>query len=717
MVTALKGDDVNIQVSILDFVNDPDQVSDWSPVIEEAMRTGGKGGAIYFPGAREYVIQSPVYLEQSQVFQIDAAAKLVGRNMSVSGAPSLFIIRGQGDWVFEGVGGKARMEVEGENGAVFNFREIPGDHYPNIEMRRLHLAGPRGVDGLSELVAGRRYQPDNGSLGDLVVVDCHFENTDMGIGHARGTLRSLRVENCMFNGRPRMGLHITSPITNGAIVRGNQFWDMGVRGISLGGGIANMIDDGAVEHLPVVTVHDNQIIGGGDQASENTGYILGIIVYGNSISIQGNIVRDFNRGEPVPGERVGHHFLMKDGSWHRGPWVSEDGKPRRRLAGAAIYAKARHGIIANNVCTNSGWRSVIEVKTGGREPYFMVANNVVDGRSLSIEDSFGFEPNVAKAIWINNLVYNMPNMAFKVSNRMQGAFINNVIYDSRIGFQISDAVHENPELIANNHFVNVEIPVVGITGKRLTAHVTPPMPVRVPSVDALPAISEKDRGRLAVVSQGSEDVLYMAKRKGDDYQWVPVMTDTEEAISRKSESVAVDTGLDHQKWTVVGDNLVVNPNLESSKSSKDSSDSLTTPDQWTFFANPSTVAKEYPGISGVRNVPGNGETKSWFVGGDQPVSFNWILQQSVKVNPAATYRVVCKAARNNAKSKLSLIVDANGSPLRSVSADRVAEWEEMEIYFTAPQDVDSVRLRLHGTRSGEGSEIVVQEVSIYRVES
>lgn len=128
--------------------------------------------------------------------------------------------------------------------------------------------------------------------------------------------------------------------------------------IRIGGGAANMIDDGAVDYVSSVIVHANHVLGGGQRAPERTSYIFGILVYGNNVSIQGNVVRDFNRGEPVPGERVGHHFKLENGTWHRGPWVARDGNPRVRLAGAAIYAKARYGVISNNVCTNSGWTSV-----------------------------------------------------------------------------------------------------------------------------------------------------------------------------------------------------------------------------------------------------------------------------------------------------------------------------------------------------------------------
>lgn len=686
--------------SILGFVSDPESVADWSPVIQQATQESESGEILYFPGPRHYRLGSPVSLEKGQVFLFHASAVLTAKEID-----SLFVIKGEGRYRFEGIGGKARLELNGSQGSVIDLCAIPEGVVPDLELISVHLVGYRGINGLVSRETGRRYIEERGSLGEFTVLDSTIEASDIGIGHQRGEVGSLRVENTLFCGEPRMGLYISSPITGGAMVKGNKFLDIGIRALQLGGGKANMIDEGAVNHLPVVNVHDNQVIGGGKQAGENASYIMGILVYGNSISIQGNIVRDFNRGEPVPGERVGHHFKMQDGSWHRGPWVSEDGSPRRRLAGAAIYAKARHGIIANNVCTNSGWRAVIEVKTGGREPYFLVANNVVDGRSLSIEDSFGFEPNVAKAMWVNNLVYNMPNMAFKVSNRMQSAYINNVIHDSKIGFVVHDNTHEYPELIANNHFVNVETPVQGLPSTKFTAAVTPPMPIMVESERALPVPAEQDRGRMAVILDEQGDRLAMVRREGNDYGWVSL---DGEWLTRIS-TVPV-------QWETVGSNLLTNPNLDQLDTEAVRKGGRQTRFKGWSFSSSIDRSVEEMGV-GLRSSPEYPGRELWSAGGENTPEFNWVMQQSLRLAPGTSWRARARVWRSDRRNALTLIMDDGRNGVsKSMATTAVGEWQDLEVIFTVPEDLQSTpRVRLHSSRCGNGREIRVESVVVEEV--
>ncbi|HWL54374.1 MAG TPA: hypothetical protein VNQ90_18185 [Chthoniobacteraceae bacterium] len=673
--------------NIREFSEKPEEVTDWGPLITEAMAAIGEGGTLHFPGPGTYPVGQPLVVEHGVVFRFEPGVTLEGGEI-----PALFILKKGKRMVFEGLDASVTLSVKGEKGIVFDLRNLSPETVPDVVLRRLHLVGYRGLDATNP--PGVHYTGEQGMLGELLIDQCHVEASDLGIAHQQGTIRSLRVSESLFSGNPRMGLFVTCPILEGAYVSGNRFLDIGIRAVQLGGGKANMIDDGAVEHISAATVHDNQVLGGGHRAEETTAYAVGILVYGNNVSIQGNIVRDFNRGEPVPGERIGHHFKMKDGSYHRGPWVYEDGKPRRRLAGAAIYAKARNGIIANNVCTNSGWRAVIEVKTGGREPYFLVANNVVDGRSLAIDESFGFEPNVAKALWVNNVVYNMPHRAFRVTNRMESAYMNNVIYDSKIGFEIDPVARPNPELIANNHFVNVEKPIVFLDEKKFTAAVTPPFPIQVPNAAALPGFDATGRGRLAMVT-GSNRMMLAAYREGEAL-WSDLGAGGGGAAS----------------WKSVGPDLVNNPALERDDSTADRAGA---PRAWRFGTAPEGIsAAEVIAYDG---EPGPSGSPALRIGGEGAPPANWILQQPLSLQPGTSYRAKAIIKRQSPETAVTLILDDGGKVGESAKAAKVGEWETLSVVFTLPEGkgAESPRVRLHGSQGGAGRGVAVDSIHVEEV--
>ena len=86
-------------------------------------------------------------------------------------------------------------------------------------------------------------------------------------------------------------------------------------------------------------------------------------------------------------------------------------------------------------------------------------NNVVDGRALSQEESFGFECNSGRSLWSGNLVYDMPNEAFVVRSGYENTFMNNLIVNAKVGFALSGQAPGQGELISGNRFINVEHPI------------------------------------------------------------------------------------------------------------------------------------------------------------------------------------------------------------------------------------------------------------------
>jgi hypothetical protein len=355
---------------------------------------------------------------------------------------------------------------------------------------------------------------------------------------------------------------------------------------------------------------------------------------------------------------------------------------------------------------------VIEVKTGGREPYFLVAYNIVDGSSLSIEDSFGFEPNVAKALWVNNVVSNMPNMAFKVSNRMQDAYMNNAIFDSKYGFIVSDTTHPNPALISNNHFVNVEFPVVGLSENRFTAAVSPASPIIVKSIAALPEPAEQHRGRLAFVSGSEGDTLLIGKKMGEHYVWAAVSDEDKVVKSNYSEEI---------DWVVIGGNLLLNPLQERDSPTGDetnrwesSSAYAEHPYGWRSSTNP--AGADLADIFKYIEVDSPSDTRVLEVGGGDSSEMSWLLEQRGLLEAGKTYRATAAVARAADETSLVLIIE-NGEAKQSAESVRVRDWEIIEVVFTVPMEGSKTfRYRLHCSRGGAGRPVLIDEVRLEEVE-
>ena len=364
-------------------------------------------------------------------------------------------------------GGTLRMESDGA-GAVLSSKTRFTDFSPthrgsvidlnysgqdpklapgSLIMRNMELRSDFCIDGSCRRIPVVK-------IGALDFEKCRFISRERHIDIFSPVVESVRVVDCTFtNGNT--GLQINAAIPKGAVVTGNILRNIGRIAILLGK--SGQIAEGCTTHVPNAIVHDNQILKGGHGAGTKHSYIHGILVYGHNVSVQGNIVRDFNRGVPVPGARAGHQ-IIENGKVYRERFRKE-GKQAIRLAGAAIYLKANRAIVHSNICTNSGWRSVIEIKTGGKEYYTSVVNNVVDGKSLAIDESFAFECNSGRSLWANNIVYDVPHQAFVVRSGYENSFMNNVIVNAKVGFALSGRNPGQHELINGNRFINVKYPV------------------------------------------------------------------------------------------------------------------------------------------------------------------------------------------------------------------------------------------------------------------
>ncbi|MFP4250400.1 MAG: carbohydrate binding domain-containing protein [Armatimonadota bacterium] len=695
---------VSLGADVTDF-SDRVADGDWHPAVTAAIEEMPSGGALVFP-AGEYRFDEPLDLQGKITLLLSPGARVVGVGEDV------IRIVGDGDITIRGLGGRPELanestadpEVnergvpEGTVSSVISLNHVPMEARPNLRVEGVKLTGFVCIEGMRV--------EEKGPMGTLEVLDCHLEAEDMHLTHQHSEVHDLRVENSLFTGDARYGIYATSPMPGGAIVRGNVLRNVGIRAIQLSGGYVNMIADGAVEYLPSAIVHDNQVLGGGHLARVTTSYILGILVYGHNVSMQNNIVRDFNRGEPVPDERIGHHMQMPDGEYFRGIWIETEDDPRRRLAGAALYAKARQAIISGNICTNSGWRSVIEVKTGGREPHVMVSNNIVDGRSLSIEGSFGFECGSNRSVWANNLVYNMPDIAFAVrGGGRQNTYTNNTIFGAKTAFSVGGGSAGRDELIMNNRFVDVETQVSSVHDYMgaARAHTLPPL--LVPQQDAMPEASEDLRGQIAVLLSPDDDRVLVCKLIDGGYAWT-------EATTGEIAGGLLIQGAEIER---IGPELAINPD----QSRDGPAEGETWPDSARSF--PFGWSASAPGVE-VSDVMVYDEeqfetgARSLRIGeGDE--RFNYVLSQRIPVTPGKTYLLQARAKTNNPEEmSFSLYTTLGERRLSSADAPG-ADWTTISMLVKVPEDAPEVaEFRLWGSGAGDGNLVWIDSVSMYEAQ-
>ncbi len=699
-------------VSVIDHQSEI-RGGDWHPAFQSALDAVMEHGRVVIPAGPEYYLSAPVLLNRSVQLEFEPGVVVRG------GGESLFQVIGAGNYTFKGEPGFVTLINSREDridyhplrkiavagiSSVIDLNAIAEGKRPSLRVSGIHFQAMRGIDGAKEY----RYQPQGGGLTLLDIRDCTFETSDVGVSHGRSSIDTVYIANCTFTGTGNYGLYLPTLINQAATIQDNLFLDIGIRVMQIAGGRAFAIADGTTDDASNIIVHNNRIIGGGHAADESVSYTHGILVYGNQISIQGNLIRDFNRGEPIPDQALGHHHPTSDGGYIREVWIPrEDGQRARRLAGAAIYAKARYGIISGNICVNSGWRSVIEVKTGNREPYVLVSNNVMDGSALAAEGSFGIETNVLHSLWSNNIIANMPALAARAYNEQASALINNLIVNSPIGFHAFGSAQREDSLVAGNVFFDVAQPIHNTAGasNRTTSIAAPPSLI-VDSPSALPPASHKNRGQLAIVPQASGDRIYASLIHNGAPGWFPIIPNNE-STSHAPLQVVSPAPLDPTQVTPVRDltHLLVNHDH--------SADGPSFPHGWKLTTSlrdtpPKTIAAY------------DNEVKSYGSRtlriGDHDELFNWTLFQNVNLEPGKSYLVETQAFKNTRNNRMILRVRIGDHTLQSV-IPRMDEWVDAELAFTVPENSDGrVQISIWSDMTGAGNNTWVGPTTLYEVE-
>ena len=599
-------------------------------------------------------------------------------------------------------GGTLRMESSGAGAAVSSNSKFTGfapeqrgamidlnssGSDPKLKpasliMRNMELRGAFCVDGSSRRIKAVK-------IGVIDLEDCRFIAGERGIDILCPVIESVRVVNCRFtNGN--VGMQFNAAIPGGAYVCGNILRNIGRSAIMLGKG--GQIAQGCTTHLPNAIVHGNQILKGGHGATTNHTYIHGILIYGHNVSVQGNIVRDFHRGVPVPGAKCGHH-LIENGKIFRERTQTRNGK-RVRLAGSAIYLKANRAVVHSNICTNSGWRSVIEIKTGGKEYYTSVVNNVVDGKALAIDESFAFECNSGRSLWANNIVYDVPHQAFVVRSGYENSFMNNLIINAKVGFALSGRTPGQNELINGNRFIDVQYPVA-LDGKTprnaggLDVHFMPPS--HLDAQAELPVPSQQHAGRMIV--KGSS--IFYCVNNGKEFLWMEL---SGKAVPQK-------------KWRVIGPELALN----ADQSGKDAlPDSLKSPVHPGWSCSMRT-ANERP------LNPADGhitfDTKNFLTGGRslkflfKGTTGEFSLRQPLKLAPGKRYRATARVKGEEPRNwRLEVVLPSRFS--EQIRAEENQNWQTLTVDFTTPANSGNCTLVMRGSKTSEGKSMWLDSVSV-----
>ena len=635
----------------------------WGDALAQAV---AQERVVYIPGG-VYELDNPLVITRDVALILQDGATLA------TNKSQLFILK-KGKLVIEGRGIPAilrssaapEQKPAGENRvSIIDLNGVSVGANPSLEVKNVEFHAYHGIDGFRRLptvdVSGKR-QPSSDRIESIVIENCRFFTPSYGIGIRCKELGSARVENCLFEG-VGYPIFLSSPIHGGAIVRGNILRKFGLTGIQIGKG--GQISEGCTTHLSSAIVHDNQLLTGGLGNNEKHSYTHGILIYGHNVSVQGNVVRDVNRGEPIPGKDIGRQFRTKDGKVLNRNWIFENGK-RRRLAGAAIYLKANRAVVQGNICTNSGWRSVIEIKTGGKEHFVSVVNNIVDGSALNTDDSFGFECNSGRSLWANNMVFNMPHQAFVVRSGYENTFINNVIVNSPVGFALSGNAPGYQELISGNRFINVEHPVA-VDGAKKSPGMAPDVltlpPARLAENQELPEPGEEIAGRIFV--KGTK--FYCCVKMGNEYVYMELAGKV----------------IPNKKYKVVGKELLFNADQSGREKSGNAllNDPLHPGWQSTFYsAREEKLYAQGNATFDTKNFKtGNRSLKICMT--QKPGS--WKLRQNVTLKPGARYRATA-VVKGEEPLNLRLEVRPNvGRSFIKRAAD-TQEWQTVTTDFTNP---------------------------------
>ncbi len=635
-----------------------------------------------------YTLASALVIHEDRTIVFQNGAELTG---AFSG-----LIRHQGGClVLEGIGkagvirstspGGTRGYLTEDRASLLDLNHADNDsNLPVLIMRNMAFYGFNGVDG---------YLQNEGKKGvrRVEILNCYFDCKEKAIGFNLPELGEIRVENCTIENCDE-AIMVNCPVPGGVIVRGKTIRNFGRRGMMLGK--AGQVADGCTTHLPSAIVQDNQLLGGGQRATLNDAYIQGILIYGHNVSVIGNIVRDVNRGKAVPGE-LGRVIVDEEGKEIVGIRIDTEQQKHRRLAGAAIYLKANRALVQGNICTNSGWRSVIEIKTGGKEHFVSVVNNVVDGRALSQEESFGFECNSGRSLWSGNLVYDMPNEAFVVRSGYENTFMNNLIVNAKVGFALSGQAPGQGELISGNRFINVEHPIA------LDRNLQPacgtdlylPGAVRMEMGEDLPEPSPEWLGRQIV--RGEKLYLCVQSAAGAP-RWMeisgsllPVRVFKEigpELALNADQSASEPLGIPeldqplHRGWKM--------GMLSSNERVLDPADGHVSYDQENFQTGTQSLKVAFQGVSG-----------------------NWSLSQGLSLEAGKRYRASALVRGEEPLNLRLLVQDAAGKGYQMRAVDRL-DWQRLSVDFVTPPHSGKITLRVWSSKTNEGKAAWLDSVSV-----
>jgi len=167
------------------------------------------------------------------------------------------------------------------------------------------------------------YSPEGGTLDGVLIEDCAFEDCRSAISTSKqpkGVITNFMVRNCRFN-RVVSGIMVTHGLISRVRIIGNTFTDIGWE---QGGASAIIVGSNATQETTEdVVIYGNLVDGiiGSTEVIDEAGHeVHGVLAYGTDLAVIGNTVRDMNAGRD-----------------HE-----------------AIYTKARHSVIADNVVENCG---------------------------------------------------------------------------------------------------------------------------------------------------------------------------------------------------------------------------------------------------------------------------------------------------------------------------------------------------------------------------
>ena len=640
---------------------------------------------------------------------VPAGEHTLSRTVEVSGNLTVIlengaVIKASCDPMFRIKGGEFRMEGRGlpgklvstaegkrgysvnERGTVFDLNHADGKTPLRLNLRNLSLQATNGVDAYHTAVQDKR------DVEEIRIADCTFRCTEKAIAAQQLTIGSVQIENCKFEGGDNP-VFLNVPAPGGMVIRGNTLRDFGRVGIHAGK--SGQIADGCTTHLPDTIIHDNRLIGGGHGSTIRDAYIHGILVYGNNVSVQGNIVRNVNRGEPIPGKKIGQQIRMPDGSILQKQWIEVNGV-RQRLAGAAIYLKANRALVQGNICTNSGWRSVIEIKTGAKEFFVSVVNNVVDGQSLNPEESFGFECASGRSLWAGNLVYDMPNTAFVVRSGFENSFLNNLIVNAKIGFSLSGWMPGQNELVAGNRFIDVEHPVALPGNQQITEgcgeDILLPSTAKISDQAELPDPSPKWHGRQIVRG----DKVYLCIRQGkDEYRWMELQGKV----------------LPIKQWKTVGPEMVFNADQSGREQSGNAALNDPRYPGWMFeclSAGEKVIPEKEWGLAPDTQVFRTGDRSLKVIFPN--VSASWRLKQPLKLKPRRRYRATA-VVKGEEANNLRLEARPSGSYAVISRAQETKDWQILTVDFVQTWSPDCL-LSVWSGKNSPGKAAWVDSVSV-----